>query len=405
MMPCRSACVVIVVIVFVYAALQPTPASAETPARSIDVEDPSGKGRKALDQLHEALRQAQAKKGRARLLFYGDSHIARDHYTGQLRRRLQERFGDAGAGFAPIADPFDHYRHQDLVIAPRGRWKQVRVLKRQRDAYGIFGVALDATGEAHGYIEPKRSKGTGGRATLFDLLYLEQPGGGTIEVDVDGGTPKRIATVNAKRIPAFERFKVRDGPHTLNVRAVGDGPVRVFGASVERMRPGVIVDTLGIPGARARDQIPWDIGVQRAHLQRLSPHLFVLAYGSNEAIGERLSMAQYERELRTVVTRFEKALPRSSCLLIGPSDLPMRQPDGSFGDRPRVKQIIAIQRKVAADHGCGFFDLVAFQGGHGSMPRWVKHVPPLAREDHTHFTKAGHTLIAAALERALLKGL
>lgn len=384
----------------------PEMAFAETLGRSIDIEDASGGG-KALEQLHEALRRAQAKKGRARLLFYGDSHIARDHYTGQLRRRLQKRFGDAGAGFAPLADPFDHYRHQDLVIAPRGHWKQIRVLKRRRDAYGIFGIALDATGEAYGYIEPKRQKGFGGRANRFDLFYLEQPGGGTLDVDIDGGTVERIATAAAKatKSPAFRRFKVRDGPHTMNVRAVGDGPVRVFGASVERMRPGVIVDTLGIPGARVRDQLPWNEAVQRAHLQRLLPHLYVLAYGSNEAIGESLGMAQYERELRTVMSRFEKALPRSSCLLIGPSDLPMRQPDGSFGDRPRVKQIIAIQRKVSADHGCGFFDLVAFQGGYGSMPRWVKHVPPLAREDHTHFTKAGHTLIAAALERALLKGL
>ena len=53
---------------------------------------------------------------------------------------------------------------------------QVRVLKRRRDAYGIFGVALDATGEAHGYIEPRHRKGYGGRATLFDLLYLKYGG-------------------------------------------------------------------------------------------------------------------------------------------------------------------------------------------------------------------------------------
>jgi lysophospholipase L1-like esterase len=357
-------------------------------------------GAKALARLHAALRRAAAGKGRARLVFYGDSHLARDHATGELRRRLQARFGDAGPGFAPIAEPFDNYRHLGLKVAPAGGWTRVRASASagRTEACGVLGVALEASGKALGFVE-------GARATRFDLFYYRRPGGGSIEVSLDGGAPRRVSTAGAAIETGFERIRARDGEHRFQVDALGDGPVRLFGASIERSRPGVIVDTLAIPGARARDQLPWDEAVQRAQLRRLAPDLVVLAYGTNELSNERLNVAQYERDLRALVERVQKAAPRASCLLVGPADVPLLQPDGAWTVRPSEAEVVAVQRRVASERGCGYFDLVAFQGGPGSMPRWVAHVPPLARPDHTHFTAEGHQRIAAELERALLEGL
>lgn len=60
------------------------------------IEDPSGH---ALDALHAALSRADRGEGQARLLFYGGSHTAGDHYTGRMREALQAYFGDAGHGF------------------------------------------------------------------------------------------------------------------------------------------------------------------------------------------------------------------------------------------------------------------------------------------------------------------
>jgi lysophospholipase L1-like esterase len=186
---------------------------------------------------------------------------------------------------------------------------------------------------------------------------------------------------------------------------MGDGPVRVFGVSLERMRPGVVVDAIGIPGACARDQIPSDPAIQAAHLRRISPDLVVLSYGTNESSSARYSMSLYERELRQVIARIQRALPQASCLLIGPSELPQRLDDGSWGARESTGQIIEIQRRIAREVGCGFFDQLAFMGGPGSMVRWVAHAPPLAREDYTHYTREGHQRLAEVLERALLEGL
>ena len=57
---------------------------------------------------------------------------------------------------------------------------------------------------------------------------------------------------------------------------------RIFGMSLERNNPGVVIDTLGIPGARASTQLLWNEALQREHMQRRKPNLVVLAYGTNE---------------------------------------------------------------------------------------------------------------------------
>ena len=379
----------------------PAPAQAEELGRYVSIEDPSGA---ALDRFYAALRRAEEGKGRARVLFYGDSHIARDRYPGIIRRQLQERFGDGGSGFVPIVAPFTHFRHEDLVIAPLGDWKRLRILGRARPGpCGVFGVAVESENEAVGFVKHKRLKGLGSRATHYDLFYLQQPGGGDLEVRVDGGEPRVIPTAAKAQRLGFELVKVRDGPHELRFRALGGGPVRLFGASVERYRPGVVVDTLGIPGARARHQLPWIPHVQRAHLKRLSPDLFVLAYGTNESGSRRYPIKVYERDLRVIVARIKSSLPRASCLLVGPSDLPEKGGDGSWIPRARTLEIAEVQRRIAAEVGCGFFDTVAFMGGHGSMPAWVEHDPPLAREDYVHFTREGYERLADVLGKALLE--
>ena len=91
--------------------------------------------------------------------------------------------------------------------------------------------------------------------------------------------------------------------------------------------------------------------------------------------------------------------PRASCLVVGPSDWPLRHPDGSFAVPERTAQIVAIQRDAAARHGCGHYDLVAFMGGPLSMPRWVD--AGLAAPDYVHFTDEGHQILARRLLEAL----
>jgi lysophospholipase L1-like esterase len=182
--------------------------------------------------------------------------------------------------------------------------------------------------------------------------------------------------------------------------------VRIFGASLERDAPGVIVDTLGINGSRARSHLLWEENLYREHRQKRNPDLVVLAYGTNES-GDDQPVADYEAELHQVLARVKSAVPEASCLLIGPSDRPVplgKNGRGGFSDRPRTQAIIEAQWRVALSHGCGFFDMVAFQGGPLSMVSWNQLDPPYAAPDHIHFRRRGYERFGEVLLTALLEG-
>jgi lysophospholipase L1-like esterase len=131
----------------------------------------------------------------------------------------------------------------------------------------------------------------------------------------------------------------------------------------------------------------------------------VLAYGTNEAGDDDVPPAAYEDRLRRVLTRIGEVAPDASCLLVGPSDRPLLLEDGvTYGVRPLLNSVIDVQRRVAAELGCGFFDVRAFMGGELSMVRWTAAVPPLGARDHVHLTMLGYQQLGEALNKALLAG-
>ncbi len=370
----------------------------------ISIEDRDGR---SMAPLHAALRRAARGDGQARLVFYGASHVASDLFTGYLRRELQQRFGDAGHGMVLPAHPWRTYRHHGVSVrSSRSLWEseKVRANSRQIDFFGVHGVYVESRRPgAFGRVSTATRGPVGGAASLFDFYYLARPEGGSFDVFVDGRRVQRVTTQAREYGPGYATFRLPDGPHEVEVRVRGDGPVRFFGVAVERQTPGVIVDTLGINGARARYHLLWEDALYREHLRRRNPDLIALAYGTNES-GDDQPIEEYERQLQAVVSRVREVAPQAACLLIGPSDRPKRRSDGGWEDRPRTAAIVQTQYRVALRNGCGFFDLVSFGGGPMSMVEWAAADPPYAQPDHVHYTRRGYERLGEVLLGALLEG-
>ncbi|MCB9594436.1 MAG: hypothetical protein H6719_17015 [Sandaracinaceae bacterium] len=386
------------------AALQSPPDAVveeEAPAfgEPIGLYDPSGQ---AMRSFHDALRRAENGE-QARVVFYGASHVAADFFTNVVRERLQERFGDAGHGYLMPVRPWRHYRHLGGPTVESSRmWTAHRIVASSRDVepLGFAGMAVEAShSSAWGRIDT--GSATAGR---FVVHYLRQPGGGSFDLRVDGRRVRHIVTAADETATGIEPIDgLTDEHHTLEVRARGDGPVRIFGVSVEREQAGVIVDTLGLNGARAVSQLLWQEDLDAPSLRNINPSLVVLAYGTNESGDDSHPIEDYETELWQVVGRMRGTVPNASCLLIGPSDRPRRE-DGELVDRPRTHQVIEVQRRVARAFGCGFFDLVEFGGGPLSMVRWAAADPPYAQRDLVHFTGRAYLRLGEVLHDAIMAG-
>jgi len=69
---------------------------------------------------------------------------------------------------------------------------------------------------------------------------------------------------------------------------------------------------------------------------------------------------------------------------------------------PNLRPIIAIQRQIAHELGCGYFDSFAYMGGKGAILDWAcRDEDRLAGYDLVHLTKAGYQTLGAAIGRAL----
>jgi lysophospholipase L1-like esterase len=342
--------------------------------------------------------------GRVRISFYGASHTSSGWWSGHIRRALQDRWGDLGHGFILPAALYRGYRGADVNVCRSEGWLSDYIGKRNSSGDGLLGFAgmsvTSADPADFGWVETTHVNPHGRKVAWFDVYSLGHPGGGSYRVEVDGAMPQVVSTAQAQQGLHITRVAVRDGGHRLKLAPVGDGPVRLFGVSMERPGPGALIDTMGIRGRQARDWLQWDEQLLVEGWRALNPDLVVLAYGTNEANDSNYSMDAYQTDLDAVLSKFRAGLPEVPCILVGPSDRG-RKRRGVYSVWDRTAPIAQIQRETAPRYGCAFYDLQAATGGRGSMIAWRFTKPALAASDLIHFTKPGYELIADRFLAAL----
>jgi lysophospholipase L1-like esterase len=358
-----------------------------------------------LAKLFERLSVLEDGHGRqdVSVLQYGDSHTASDMGVGVLRHALQARFGDGGRGFVPIGRPWKSFYQEGVRGGMTREFVPVMITWHAGHAtgdglFGLLGVGIEGSRAG-----ARAWSDVTAHASHAELAYLEQPQGGAFDVLVDGAPVGHVESAATEPQSGYFPFDVTDAPHTIEVRLVGNRPVRLFGLSLDRPEAGVVIDTLGINGAQIFTPLHYNEQHFAEQLRHAAPDLVVLAYGTNEAVEEGLVDADYERRLGDLLARFAAAAPGAACLLLGPPDLARRaKGEREWKTWPRVPEIIAIQRRAAQAAGCAFYDQLAAMGGPGSMVAWALGPEPRAQGDHVHLTRSGYTQLATSFATDLL---
>ena len=343
-------------------------------------------------------------ENKLRIVVYGASHTQADIYSGYLRYYLQSRFGNGGPGFIPLGVERGWSSRIDYKVRARG-FKTQYVQQKSPPPHGRFGLSgVAAVGGPHGRlrITPENSSDPALTASQFELFYAAEPFTGDISISVDGEAPVQLPTRGQQLEARYYKFERPLGWHDIEIRTLGMGGARLFGLTLERAQPGIVLDTLGIRGTRAANILQWDLPLWEEHLRRRAPDLVLLAYGTNETTDRNQPIAEYAAELTQVLQRLKHALPEASCVLVGPGDFP-REEDGAWSTRPRLLEIIREQRRLAPRFGCGFWDAYAFMGGEGSMAEWVRANPRLGAPDHIHLSARGYVKMGMVLGDALLR--
>lgn len=342
--------------------------------------------------------------GLVRVMHYGDSHTAADLLTAAIRRALQDRFGDGGRGFVALGRPWKSYKPKDVEIATSGAadWRAERVLVAVDPAtldgrYGLGGVCTMGSRRGAFVRVATSDADYGDEAASFDVYYMVRRGGGSFDVRVDGRKVGTVSTDGDGPRSGFFRADAEPGSHALEVRLRGDGEVRLFGVAVEGRGPGIVYDNLGVNGAFFYTPLRWDAALLAEQIERRSPDLIVTMYGSNEVDSRTITRESYRADVRRVMARFREGAPDASCLLLGPPDRRGRDPRSGA---TQLAWIIAAQRDVAEEIGCGFVDLQELMGGPGSHGAWERQ--GLARKDGVHLTARGYRVVGERLAEEIV---
>ena len=393
-MKCRTICLAPLLVATAAASAaagQMTSTSASTEAVA------HGEGVGHLNAFFDALDALDASPpgDHVRVGWWGDSAIVSDGYTGALRRTLQERFGDGGPGFTLVAPDFDGYLRKGVRLK-RHHWEVMSVLKggRKDGRYGYGGVVATSYGGAGSTFTTPEP-----RIDRVHVHYRRTSRAGGLQLFIDGAPQPTFTLPKSRDGGGDTVWKVPlDTPaRSVRLRAAGGGRSMLYGVSLERDKPGLVLDSLGLVGLRARR---W----RKADEQHLSQQvasrgldLIVVAFGGNERVDPNLSVDRHATVIGETIRRFRAGAPKASCLIVGPIAHAKR---GSTRLDPRLTTIYTAQRQAAKAEGCAFFDTIAAMGGDNAVVHFKSK--RLLGRDLAHLTPAGHVVVGGLISDWLL---
>lgn len=208
----------------------------------------------ALAGFMTKLRELEAgQRSQVRILHIGDSHIQADILTGEMRRLMQERFGNAGRGLVFPYRQADTHGPRDLRTSSNVNWTgRIRTFQQGSPPVGITGMGI-RTG-VPGAALTFSLIGPDAAANAFDRVTIFR-GSGPSEDDWEAEIPVFPANPNAPIValkPQWITHRVQPG-ETLY------GLSKRYGCTVAALQAGnALGGTLIAVGQRL--QIPQPAG-------------------------------------------------------------------------------------------------------------------------------------------------
>ena len=344
-----------------------------------------------LDNFYAALRELEkhTRSEHVRVAWLGDSHGASDFWSGALRSALQKRFGNGGPGYVTVGNK--GYRHDGVKMEIGGKWrphpKGASTTIPSGD--GIFGLGgflmIGQEGGPRSLFKLATQDPPLPAALSWDLCYKPATKKDRIEVKLDGVTVATLPATGEKSGALHHKvFTSKGVDPTVTVVPTAGFP-ELCGLVIEtdaKAAPGVVLDTLGINGARLATPLAWDQAAWVAELSRRTPQLVILEYGTNESGDYKIDPAVYIANLTRVMARVHQASAKTDCLVLAPTD--------RADTRERTPLVRDALEQAAKAVGCGFWDTYKVMGGKGSILTWRGENPPRAAGDGVHLTMKGY---------------
>ena len=366
--------------------------------------------------LKKALKSSKSwTDGKFQLVQIGDSHIQPDIMTAQVRKQIQDKWGNGGRGLIPAFYLAKTNEPTDYILKSSTRVKDYsRILSRNWTTdIGLTGVAVRFdTAYTELYIKAKVPSDQFTRVTL-----LHAPKGGYETASYDGDV------LFAKELSSWaQQFQLKRSTDTVTLGV--PCPSDFYGAILTNDKRGVMVHSIGNNGATYSSYCKVaDFGEQ---LKVLKPQLVIISLGTNEAFGNITGTENYITQL---IADIRKHNPNAKFLLTTPMECQKRvsrqvaqkvkvgggkrkkaryktvyKTVSSYAANEKVNQVRQLILDYGRKHKIATWDLYQVAGGHGASSKWVA-AGLMNPSDHLHQLESGYELQGMLLADALLEAL
>ena len=340
-----------------------------------------------------------------RVVHYGDSQIEMDRISQDLRDALQERFGGIGTGMFPALSNVPSASIQRYTNGGFTQYTMYGDSTTQRaghNRYGPMAQVVKMEGGGTITLRASASKTARERTKTFrtvSILYGRPGGNFSARVTSDTLRPKPVVVTgeSGTTLMTWDFGRPVD-----KARIVLNGNAEIYGISADGAS-GVAVDNIPLRGCSGTIFKVISKPVMADAMAMENAGLIILQFGGNympvASSSERIS--GYCTKIADQIQYFHQVAPEAKILFIGPSDMGTSR-GGRIVTRPRLPEMVDSLKATALRNDAAYWDLFRMMGGENSMVQWVKHSPPYAGADYTHFTPAGAQKVGEALSRSFL---
>lgn len=358
----------------------------------------------ALSSFYEKLiSQKKSHNHKISIVHIGDSHLQADFFSGEVRKLLQQQYGNAGRG---LMFPFKLANTNgtgNFRSSSTSKWDSKRnVMFNNPMPIGVCGITIRTT-------DPKANINlniydTDSVCYAFNKLTLFHDQS-AFEYDyfVCDTSGFVLGYINScmKRGPAFVSEVLLDTMiHQCTINAykkdAGQTQAQIYGILLENGSGGILYNTIGVNGAQFSD---YNSSIYfQDQLSALQPDLVIVSLGTNDAYNAPFNKDFFLKQVDTLITRTKRANPSAAILITTPADSWRNY----YYKNPDMKTAAEILKEYCKKNNLAFWDFYEIMGGYNSVYNW--YLSGLSQYDHIHFTNAGYQLQAKLLYDAIENG-
>ncbi|WP_348519003.1 GDSL-type esterase/lipase family protein [Campylobacter sp. CCS1377] len=330
------------------------------------------------DEKLQNFKEKFQKKQDLKIRIFGDSHIAADFFSGELRNLI---FQNNSIGFTYPLQP-EYHQNTNLSYKNKGFIILNSKNNDKNISYPLGGIIAQAQ-KKDAYIELNTKLNN---KFKIGILFKSPNTDKAFQIN---DAKKQNFILQSPMAQKWTYKELENVSFPLKIQALQKN-VSLGGYFIYKQYNNNFIDILGINGASSTLWLRWNEKTLKHELKILNNDFIMLVYGSNDILLPGFSKANFKKNYKKLIQILKENNPRAIITLVTPPTLAKKDEKNSLL-KQKFKEAKNAIYELAKEEELLVFDTNEFIEQSGGKNVWIKH--DLSLKD-VHLTIQGYKMMA-----------